>query len=448
MLCLCSLSVLVCRGCPECVDNMPPRRQAADNRGAYRQLEDHVVPSPSSGSLRGVGHSIPLKYIFHTSDLMTRDLSWADVEVKKKFFLNHGGWGPSNLMLVRRMNHTERTELNIAFNQCTKVASEQDFNTTFLMSLSKLKARATTGMELYDAITSAYNVFEGNHRLAALCILAMTDSCEWCTWDFEVQCKLYEDSAANTLCRAVSAITNLAHYMARATTVIDALSYVNSVMVEMRRNRRPVNTAAQLIKELAAVGIHSQNTDEPQRGFDNEKTLGKLFEWIVIIGGDEAGVHTLEGLQRADGQRLHDKLIRTGELVIPKGRYGKHQLSVGGFLTWREIPCKKNKLLYTGMPAQELLWLVNRSWYHWISTGKPAKPSDWLLFKMPLPEDGKDAYEAAMKRDALAKEDMAFIDDMADNIEETKMADEDDLSVSRKSRINHLRIHQPASSGL
>ena len=94
MLCLCTLLFFrVCHVCPECVDTMPPKKAAGrvipeqKEGGAYRHLEEHVVRPPSTNNVRGVGHSIRLRDIFHSFALMTRDLSWADVEVKKVIFL-------------------------------------------------------------------------------------------------------------------------------------------------------------------------------------------------------------------------------------------------------------------------------------------------------------------------------------------------------------------------
>ena len=148
--------------------------------------------------------------------------------------------------------------------------------------------------------------------------------------------------------------TNLAHYMARPTTVIDAISYIHSVIVETRRNHRGVRTAKELIKELADVGVHSTTEKEASdyNPFDNESTIQKLFDWCTILGDDD-GVKTLEGLQRVDGQRLRSKLVCTGDVEGHGGRK-RGALKVGGFLTWRELPCKKNKHLHTNMSAQDL----------------------------------------------------------------------------------------------
>ena len=434
MLCLCTLLFFrVCHVCPECVDNMPPKKKIIPPANAYARLEEYVLNPPANEIGSGVGLKIRLGDIYHCVVLMTRDLNWTDVEVKKKFFLYHGGWGPADLMLIRQMTKAELDGLKEAFSQSVKLPSEQDFNTTFLKSLSKLAGRMT-GTQLYNAISMAYNVFEGNHRLAALCILAMSETCTWCTWDFLVPCKVYV-GAPDTQCRAVSALTNLAHYMARPTTVVDAISYVHSVMVETRRNRRGVRTAKELIIELKASGVHStaekDSESEDYNPFDNESTIQKLFDWCTILGDDD-GVKTLEGLQRVDGQRLRSELERTGDVEGHGGRK-RGALKVGGFLTWRELPCKKNKHLHTNMSAQDLLWLVNLSWHHWIFSGKTAKPADWLLFKCPLLENGKDAHNAAKKIIAEAKDDLAFIDGLADEIEEEKMTEEDALSVSQMS---------------
>ena len=144
MLCLCTLLFFrVCHVCPECVDNMPPKKKIIPPANAYARLEEYVLNPPDNEIGRGVGLKIRLGDIYHCVVLMTRDLNWTDVDVKRKYFLAHGGWGPADLMLIRQMTKAELDGLKEAFSQSAKLPSEQDFNTTFLKSLSKLAGRMT-----------------------------------------------------------------------------------------------------------------------------------------------------------------------------------------------------------------------------------------------------------------------------------------------------------------
>jgi hypothetical protein len=278
------------------------KRKAAAERCILPRLYEWRMDAqvPKGGEDPSAGFEIPLYKLWHSLPMLTRSISRRDVMAKVEMFRACGGWQPNCVMLVRKMTKKEHDELLAEMEDPNDV---DDASTTFRREFSQLVFRATMGRRASWATDTYYAVFDGGHRLAALLILAIEARLITSFfWEMPVPCGGYKENTPLPLTRGVSAICNSSHACGRESSTIDSLSYICTVLVEVRSTGKRLDCAQHLINELKAVGLvinDTGDTEELEKPFFTSKSfIVGLYNIVAFIGTQ--GVLALERLQDLD----------------------------------------------------------------------------------------------------------------------------------------------------
>ena len=163
--------------------------------------------------------------------------------------------------------------------------------------------------------------------------------------------------------------------------MIYSLSYITTVLKEVRGTGKRVNTAALLVNELKAVGLIINDTGEASSDgkpfFASRHFIACVYDIASCIA--ESGVVTLERLQDINAPKLRAMLVESGALTT---RTEKKTCKIGGFFptpTSRKFsPSKKNKFLYQCTSGPDLVWVITKAWATWVETHVPLPKEEWF----------------------------------------------------------------------
>ena len=279
-----------------------------------------------------------------------------------------------------------------------------------------------------------YAIIDGNHRIAALMLLALDAAYTPYSLETQISVVPHVPHSAIPLCRAVSALMNETHYMARASSFLDCLSYLHDTLAILSAAGCRVKTEAALKKELKAAGVeihkaksgtHKDLHSNDARTGVSENHLRLYWEWLAVLSED--GMARLLELQDMNAQAVYEQICRDSAPINPAPGPVVSFLhwcgELGGFVprlgTRTFTPGRTNRTFVGDAESDTVVGIVERGWAYWVSNGGRVLSREAWLVCSPHATSWRDIdgfevghLERLIAADMQSTEDLAFIYDL------------------------------------
>ena len=345
----------------------------------------------TSGSI-----NIPLISLVHWASMLTRSLHMGEMMAYVEEFRKAGAWSPSYACCVKLLSKKEKAQLVVlcAYLAGAPTPDEPAEAALGRKSLLTNKKRA----EALLNSTSIFAMIDGNHRLAALLWLCINEPSD--TWDLtkiKIPCIALEENTPLAICRALSAVTNETHNMARSPTFVDTLRWIADSAEALKAAGCRVSSAKMLRDHLANTGLKipigaqgaANKKDKNEPAFISFAHLQEYWKWYATI--KQEGIEELLELQSLDAEGTYNAVHATHRCVLLKAprqwkaKRGSFLLRHGGRGVGNFTPTFGGGQAFfiaaAGVTAQDVLWLVNRAWARWVENsgdgGGVSNREDW-----------------------------------------------------------------------
>jgi hypothetical protein len=388
---------------------------------------------------------VKLGQLVHWPAQLARPVMKRDVAVKKKMFQMKEGWHDSHSIMARELSPDELVLLRNTISEMQGVdkgmclgADRGVWETTML----HISERTDCLLASMDAGEPVYAPIDGNHRTAALLMLALEehqDTHDRITLKTTLPVVPHVHGSPVSLCLAVASLLNETHSIGRQASFIDNLMYWRNTVRNLQLSGNACKSLAKLLVEMRAAGV---NVYTPAKGKGNAAKLKEekgipeahmkiYWEWLVHI--DDEDLDRLTMLQNIDNERLFHKLCATAASITGDSKDNDDIKMAddrwagvfGGFLPRLDsshcTPCRKNTLVGTCLSSGELVSFVERGWACWVESGgrvntyatwKEQSPQHFLASNV---EDEQQRGRLMIAAVVLQQEDLDFIKELVVN---------------------------------
>ena len=218
--------------------------------------------------------SIEIGNLVHWHSHLTRAIIDIDVQVKRDSMQASNGWQPAYNCMARALSPEEITKLLAVMAELEHNPNDicMEHKDVWMHSRLHVPSRVASLRAKIKAGETIYGVFDSNHRLAGMLLLAENVSAPTFTLQRRFLVCPYLATTPLVLTTAMSMLLNKAHALGRTPSFTDSLYHYYQVGLRLQAAQHGRNftlSATRIIAELTAAGVQ-------HRIVENETELLKM----------------------------------------------------------------------------------------------------------------------------------------------------------------------------
>ena len=272
--------------------------------------------------------SIEIGNLVHWHSHLTRAIIDIDVQVKQDSMQASNGWQPAYNCMARALSPEEITKILAVMAELEHNPNDicMEHKDVWMHSRLHVPSRVASLRAKIKAGETIYGVFDSNHRLAGMLLLAENVSAPTFTLQRRFLVCPYLATTPLVLTTAMSMLLNKAHALGRTPSLTDSLYHYYQIGLRLQAAQHGRNftlSATRIIAELTAAGVHvisrkeaaamAKNKDDKKIPENAVKAahIKVFFEYIHVLG--HPGVLWLVELQTFDAKGIHYRIASLGE---------------------------------------------------------------------------------------------------------------------------------------